>query len=163
MRFFLVIFVAWLGCFGMAQAQSYEINIHGTPYSCTAFNGQPVPIYTDPNAAEAAQQLGGARVDLSPGFGYTMALHTGMLSATPPRSAVFVFFHECGHAALPPHLGLQGPNAQFNADCWAIQQMVAWGLVQNWWEFEEAVAYLRQIGWLHGITQARIQYMQTCI
>ncbi len=160
-RLYLTI-VFLISVIGSAHAQNLQINIHGTPFTCTAFNGQTVPIFTGPAAAQAATQLGGARVDLIPGKGYMMAINTVMLSQTPPLSAVFVFFHECGHAALHPAQGLQSPHAQFNADCWAIKQMVQWGYVQNWSDFEQAVTYLVQIGGLHGITQARIQKIAAC-
>lgn len=159
----LMIALIWIFLSQTAHAQSYQINIHGTPFSCTAYNGQPVAIYTDHAAASSAAQLGGARVDIDPVYGYKMALNTSMLSNTPALSAVLVFFHECGHAALHPSYGMQPPYAQQHADCWAIKQMVNLGFIKNWTDFNVAVTYLYQIGGMHSITQLRIQAMASCL
>lgn len=146
-----------------AQNFSYSINIHGIPFNCTANNGQPVPIFTDPQSAAAAAPLGGARADAVPGLGYRISLNLAMLSQTPPRSAVMVFFHECAHVALPMNVGLNSPMQEVNADCWAVQQMVAHGFVTSWQEFNEAVTYVYQIGGMNGITQQRINQMAQCL
>ena len=144
-------------------AQQFSINISGQSFDCTANTGQLVPIFTHPQAASAAAQLGGARMDVVAGFGYQMALNLQMLNNTPPRSAVLVFFHECGHAALPMGVGINSPIQERNADCWAAQQMVQFGYIQNEQHFQEAVQYVIQIGGMNGITQSRINYMRQCI
>ncbi|MBI1260464.1 MAG: hypothetical protein GC184_01950 [Rhizobiales bacterium] len=146
-----------------ASAAQYSINIHGNPFSCTAHNGQLVPIFVDSQSAIAAAQLGGARADYVPGMGYRISLNTMMLSNTPPRAAILVFFHECGHVALPPGVGLSSPFSERNADCWAAEQMVLFGYIQNIEEFQEAATYLIQIGGLNSLTQQRIAAMQQCL
>lgn len=156
--------VAALAALGGAQpvaAQSWDIDIHGHTVSCTASNGQVVPIYTDPAAAHAAAPLGGARVDLTP-QGYQMGLNLPMLSNAAPRAAMFVFMHECGHAALPMGVGLNAPDQEQNADCWAMQQMVALGYVQEPADFVEDVSYIVQIGGWGQQTRNRINALWGC-
>ncbi|MCZ4270408.1 hypothetical protein O4H48_21200 [Rhodobacteraceae bacterium G21628-S1] len=144
-------------------AQQTSINIHGTLFDCTAHNGQLVPIFVDPQSASAAAQLGGARVDWVPSFGWRMSLNIPMLNQAPPRSAVMVFFHECGHVALPVGVGTNSPLQEINADCWSVQNMVAGGYIQNMAHFQEAVQYVLQIGGMNGFTQYRIAAMQQCL
>lgn len=162
MRWIVIIALILVHPNGIAFAQSYSINIHGVPLSCTANNGQLVPIFTDPHSAAAAAPLGGARADWLPGSGYRISLHTGMLSQTSPRAAIMVFFHECGHVALPNGVGLNSPYQEANADCWAARQMVQTGFLTSHQEFQEAVQYVIQIGGMNGLTQARINQMWLC-
>lgn len=144
------------------NAQNFHVNIHGHPFSCQANNGQQVPIFTDWNAAQAAASSGGARADYSPQYGYTIAMNVQMLSQTPPLAAVMVFFHECGHVALPPGVGLNSPHQERNADCWAAEQMVQQGYIQSHQDFIQAVTYVIQIGGMNGMTQSRINHMWQC-
>lgn len=160
-RFLAIIFL--VASAKTSFAQQYSINIHGTPFDCTAYNGQLVPIFADPQSASAAAQLGGARVDWVPGSGWRMSLNLAMLNQTPPRAAVLVFFHECGHVALPPGIGTNSPQQERNADCWAVQTMVQLGFIQNMAHFQEAVQYVLQIGGMNGFTQFRINAMQQCL
>lgn len=158
----ILFFCLWIFVPAQAAAQSFHVNIHGYPFSCVANNGQQVPIFTDWNAAQAAAPLGGARADFSPQFGYTIALNVQMLSQTPPLAAVMVFFHECGHVALPPGVGLNSPHQERNADCWAAKQMVQQGYIKNYQDFMQAVTYVIQIGGMNGMTQSRINHMWNC-
>jgi len=158
----LIVLFALLASNG-AFAQTFLFNIHGIPFSCTAHNGQPVPVFTDPVSAAAAAPLGGARADWVPGSGYRISLNVPMLSSAPPRAAVMVFYHECGHVALPPGVGLNSPMQERNADCWAIQNMVNDGFIQNMTQFQEAVQYVLHIGGLNGFTTSRIAAMRQCL
>ncbi len=146
-----------------AFAQSFSINIHGIPFNCTAHNGQSVPVFTDPASAAAAAPLGGARADWVPGAGYRISLNVAMLNNAPPRAAVMVFYHECGHVALPPGVGLNSPMQERNADCWAIENMVYDGFIRNMADFQEAVQYVLLIGGMNGFTNSRITAMQHCL
>ena len=65
---------------------------------------------------------------------------------TLPRLAAFnLFYHECAHLALPMGVGLQNPEQESKADCYAVQEMRKQGLIRSWEEFTEATAYLRTL------------------
>lgn len=148
---------------GSVSAQQYEVNVHGVPISCTASNGRLVPFYADMNAARLARQLGGARADYSPKYGYTIALDLSFMNSLPPLGAFFAMYHECAHVALPMGVGLASPRQERNADCHAVRSMRAHGLIRSLNEFNEAMSAVVQSGGGHYIDNQRIRAAANCL
>lgn len=146
-----------------AKAQQFSIYLYGVPFTCTASNGQPVPFWLNELAAAAARPMGGARADLTPHAGFTIAIDPQFLESLPRLGAIFTIYHECAHVALPMGIGLMSPMQERNADCYAIQAMRAHGLINSMEEFQESVSAVQASGGLHQITQARIDAMSRCL
>jgi hypothetical protein len=137
-------------------AEYPQIYVHGVPLSCTASNGQTVLFYDHPEAAQAANQLGGARADLTPQHGYTIALAPQLMNSLPFLGAIFFVHHECAHVALPMGVGLMSPSQEENADCYAIQAMVGHGYIKSWNDFNQAMSAVIGSGGAHFMGQQRI-------
>lgn len=148
--------------FNYAKAQQYSIDIAGTPVTCTASNGQLVPIYFDQSAALAAKKLGGARADYTPKFGYTIAMDLNFLNGLPTLGVFFTFYHECAHVALPMGVGLMSPLQEKNADCYAIKSMKYHGLIRTWSDFRQAMSAVIKSGGGHYVDIQRIKAMSKC-
>lgn len=146
-----------------ASAQQYEVNVHGVPVTCTASNGRLVSFYADINAARLARQLGGARADYLPGYGYAIALDLDFMNSLPPLGAFFAMYHECAHVALPMGVGLASPRQEQNADCHAVRSMRAQGLIRSLSEFNEAMTAVIQSGGGHYIDNQRINAAASCL
>lgn len=146
-----------------ASAQQYVVNVFGIPISCTASNGQQVPFFTDPQAAQAARQLGGARADYSPQYGFTIALDPQFMNSLPRLGALLTLYHECAHVALPMGVGLMSPMQERNADCYAIRWMRNNGLIGSWADFEQAMSAVIVSGGGHNIDYQRINAMSQCL
>lgn len=162
-KLFLVSFSIIILCFvNRVHAMQYQINVHGVPVSCTASNGQLVPIFTDFQSALAAKQLGGARADLTP-YGYRISLDLPFMNSLSPLAAFFVMYHECAHVALPMGVGLASPAQERNADCHAIQSMQLHGLIKNYQDFQEAMTAVIKVGGAHAFSQQRINQISACM
>ena len=144
-----------------SYAQQYSFNVGRVSASCSATNGQPVPIYTDPWAAYFARQMGGARADFT-NFGFTIAIDPGFLLGLPPLGALFTFYHECAHVSLPMGIGLASPMQERNADCYAVQFMRTRGMIRNWRDFEQAMSAVIRSSGGHYVDVQRISAMSTC-
>lgn len=146
-----------------ASAQELRITVHGIPITCTASNGQPVPFYFHPAAAQAARAMGGARADATPRYGFTIAIDPQYIQRLPRLGALLVVYHECAHVALPMGVGLMSPAQERNADCYAVRAMRAHGLINNWNDFQESMSAIVVSGGGHRVDQARILNMANCI
>lgn len=141
-----------------AEAQQTAVSIYGGQYRCVANNGQMVPIYfqTIPDAAMA-------RAD--PSLGYIIILNPSAMNQLNPYAAVFVFFHECAHVALPMGVGLASPYQETNADCYAIRAMRDRGMIPTLQEFQAAVSAIANStgSMMHPPGYQRVQNMANCI
>jgi len=146
-----------------AKAEYSVIHIYGVPISCTASNNQTVLFYDHPAAAFAAKQMGGARADFSPQFGYTIALDPQFMNNLPPLGAFFTVYHECAHVALPMGVGLASPSQERNADCFAVRSMKEDGLLNSWSDFHKAMSAVISSGGGHFMNQQRISAMAKCL
>lgn len=138
----------------------YSLNFDGVPVSCTARTGKLVPIYLD----EAANRWGGGVVRTQPHD--LMVLSPSVLKRLPIRSALFLFYHECAHLALPIGTGTYAMQQETNADCYAMQFMTRNKIVKSISEFREATVILRQVipTWQHLPAEARIRnLLQSCV
>ena len=144
-------------------AQYPEINIHGVSISCTASNNQIVLFYDHTNAAQAAKQLGGARADFTPQFGYTIALDPQLMNSLPFLGALFVVYHECAHVVLPIGVGMGSPFQERNADCYAIQAMTAHGFIKSSEDFNQAMSAIITSGGAHYMSEQRINAIIQCL
>lgn len=144
-------------------AEYPQIYVHGVPLSCTASNGQTVLFYDHPAAAQAARQLGGARADFTPQYGYTIALDPQLMNNLPFLGAIFVVYHECAHVALPMGVGLMSPSQERNADCYAIQAMRNHGYINSWDDFNQAMSAVIVSGGAHFMSQQRINAIAQCL
>jgi len=139
-----------------SNAFYYTVNIQGLPISCQASNGQQVKFYTHPQAALLARQLGGARADFTPQYGYTIALDLSFLNSLPPLAAMFVVLHECGHTGLPMGVGMKSPHQESNADCYAARIMRSEGYLTTNSAFDETMQSVRAVSASHMVSQQRI-------
>ncbi|QRV24355.1 hypothetical protein [Marinomonas foliarum] len=144
-------------------AEYPQIYVHGVPLSCTASNGQTVLFYDHPGAAQAAKQLGGARADFTPQYGFTIALDPQLMNSLPFLGAIFVVYHECAHVALPMGVGLMSPSQERNADCYAIQAMRDHGFIKSWDDFNQAMSAVIVSGGAHFMSQKRINAIAQCL
>ena len=144
------------------QAQYLQISVWGQPITCKASNGQQVLFFDNPAAADAARQLGGARADWTPQYGYTIALDPQYMNSLPRLGALFVVYHECAHVALPFGVGLGSPTQELAADCHAIRFMRAHGLINNWTDFEQAMTAIYVAGGAHAANRQRTARMAAC-
>ena len=144
-------------------AEYQQIYVHGVPLSCTASNGQVVLFYDHPAAAQAAKQLGGARADFTPQFGYKIAFDPQLMNKLPFLGAIFVVYHECAHVALPMGVGLMSPSQEKNADCYAIQTMKAHGYIKSWKDFNNAMSAIIVSGGAHQMSRQRIKAIAQCL
>ena len=144
-------------------AEYAQIYVHGVRLSCTASNGQTVLFYDHPAAAEAARQLGGARADFTPQYGYTIALDPQLMNNLPFLGAIFVVYHECAHVALPMGVGLMSPSQERNADCYAIQAMRNHGYINSRDDFNQAMSAVIVSGGAHSMSQQRINAIAQCL
>lgn len=161
----IAILLLTLYSFGPASkvaAQSYQIQYRGYPIWCTAYGGVPVRIWTDAQSGAMAQQHGGGfAMAQTPTSEPVILLDLTTLNGIPVRSAFMLIYHECAHLALPIGVGVGSSVSERNADCHAILSMRSAGLVRNWQEFGEAVAYASSLP--HGISSGRISAMQQCL
>ena len=118
-----------------AQATS-TINIAGIPFYCNSNMGTLVPIYH----TETAQQGGGAMAGYNNYRGFFIDVSPSYMSSINAYAAAFVFLHECAHVALPFGIGMGTFYQESNADCWAIQRMRDFGMIQNHYQFEAAIS-----------------------
>lgn len=139
-------------------AQQPSIYLYGVELWCNDSNGYRVPIYDDPQSAAIARSYGGG-VATRDAYGSRIALDPATMNSVPRLSAFMIFFHECGHVALPFGIGVGSPEQEANADCFAIRMMRDFGLIGNWSQFNEAVAYASGG---HGMN-ARVSNMYNCI
>ncbi|WCE32293.1 hypothetical protein [Vibrio sp. SCSIO 43137] len=152
--------VLYLMSFSSLSNPYYQIFVHGVPISCTASNGQQVPFFDDPQSAQAAIQLGGARADFVPGMGYRISLSPQFMNSLSPLGALFTVYHECAHVALPMGVGLNSPMQERNADCYAVQMMQAHGLINNFQQFQSAMSAISK----HGVMDInRVNAMAQCL
>lgn len=158
----LISFLAAIFSSGL-HAEYSVVYVHGQPVSCTASNGQQVLFYDHQGAAMAARQMGGARADFTPQFGYTIALDPDFMNRLPRLGALFAVFHECGHVALPMGVGLASPAQERNADCYAVRTMRQYGILNSWDDFNEAMSAVVTSGGGHAMTQQRINAMAQCV
>jgi hypothetical protein len=125
---------------GQASAQSYQISPYGFPLNCTSNNGAQVAFYM----TDQAMSTGGGFATYQNGWP-VIYLSPTVLSSLPQRAALFLIFHECAHHALPLGVGLGSSTQETNADCFAAQQMVSFGIISNAQEFQQAMAQLAQL------------------
>lgn len=116
------LFLAILLCLwsNVAQAQTYTANVRGLPMTCTAHNGAPVLIISNPalnNVGIAHRMWNGQPV---------IQLNPNVTRQFSPLVAQWWFAHECAHHALPP-----GQNSESNADCFGIRELRRVGLLRH--------------------------------
>jgi hypothetical protein len=162
MKIKTLLFYLLVGSFNM-YAQYPLVHIQGVPVSCTASNGQTVLFYDHPAAAQAAKQLGGARADFTPQYGYTIALDPQLMNNLPFLGALFVVYHECGHVALPMGVGMMSQFQEKNADCYAVQAMRSHGYINSWSDFNKAMSAVIMSGGGHYMSQQRINSIAQCL
>lgn len=153
--------LAWLFNFS-ASAQALQINIHGITMSCRAFDGAPVPL----SISEKALAFGGGYAQVDQMNNKSIMLSRSKLESLPKIGAFFIFYHECGHLALPLEVGLGTNYSEINADCFAIESMTKQGLIRTWKDFSDAMNFLQGAtgdlghGYLPG--PERIQVASKC-
>jgi len=144
-----------------AQQSYNEITIHGVPISCTADGGKRVPLII----SDEAKKWGGGYAHTGPVKGPTLMLSPTYLNTLPRLAAFNLFYHECAHLALPMGVGLQNPEQESKADCYAVKEMRKHGLISSWEEFTEATAYLRTLkatGKRHRPGPERVEQAAQC-
>lgn len=128
-------FLSWAVLAMPAAAQGqWAVPIYGLPMNCTAFNGQPVLLFQDPNL----ENIGIA--NRMPNGQPYIVLNPVWISQHSPLVARWWFAHECAHHALPPHA-----NSEVNADCFGVRQMRNYGLITNRDELRAFVFELRNL------------------
>lgn len=140
--FFLLVTLLHISATASAQYRTTQsgpfpsVVIAGEPFFCISTDGNQVPVFLDDSVyniigrATPGYQRGGAEIHVSP----------TRLGEMPPRAALFWFYHECGHAALPRGVGSFSQMAEVNADCFAIRSMVSQGFIRSWRDFQEVVS-----------------------
>ncbi|MEI7774255.1 MAG: hypothetical protein WCK17_05735 [Verrucomicrobiota bacterium] len=136
---FLPIFLLILSFSSIAFAQEMNtsIRMHGMKLSCFGENGQPVPVAFDEKAMELG---GGGYAWFDPNRGKAIIFSEKFVNSISKLNALFLFYHECAHAALPIGVGLATKEQEMNADCYAVAQMRKYGLMPTWKEFSEAMS-----------------------
>ncbi len=118
------------------QGPMYQVNVRGLPMSCTSHFGEPVAIFFNyqlNNVGIATRPFNGApAIILNPNV-------TNQYSDTVTQ---WWFAHECAHHALAPQW-----NSETNADCFAIKQLVQFGIINNPQQFN---AFYQELASLPG-------------
>lgn len=123
-----------------AHAQD-SVQIHGGTLSCRANNGTIVPLVI----SEKAIQYSGGFASIDAIHGTSIMLSPTFLNGLPRLAALHLFYHECGHVALPSGVGLGTHAAEKNADCYAVKEMRRAGLITSWQDFTEAMTLARSL------------------
>jgi hypothetical protein len=107
---------------GLSIAQThgpmYQVNVRGLPMNCTSYFGEPVAIFLNgqlDNVGIATILYNGAPA---------IVINPNVTNSFSNVVAQWWFAHECAHHALPPNL-----NNESNADCFAIKQLVQFGII----------------------------------
>lgn len=107
------------------QGPFYEVNARGLDMYCTSYYGEPVPIYFN-------YQLNNVGIATRSNAGTPyIVLNPNVLAQFSDTVAQWWFAHECAHHALPPQY-----NSESNADCYAIRQLVNYGVIYDYQQLE---------------------------
>lgn len=111
------------------------VEVHGENLSCFDASGIAVPILF----SDAAIPLGGGAYASTGPNGPSIMLSPKYMDGLSRQAAIFVFFHECAHVALPIGIGLGSSSQETTADCYAANEMGRKGFIKTWAEFADAM------------------------
>ena len=115
---------------------TFVVNVRGVPMSCTSFAGEPVAIILN-------EQLGDVGMASRSAWGVpVIEINPRVTDRHSDIVAQWWFAHECAHHALHPLM-----NNETNADCFAVDQLVALGLLDT---FDELASFRRELSHLPG-------------
>jgi hypothetical protein len=130
-------------------AYFYSPMIGGEQGNCSAFNGQPVAVFSDHmlNDVGAARNINGQ---------WWILMNPHVLLGLPNENQKFWYAHECAHVHLPT-------SNEDQADCWAVKV----GRSQGWLTLngiQSLCTYFQgNLGdWTHSPGPLRCQNMAAC-
>lgn len=101
------------------QGPMYTVHVRGIPMNCTSNQGVPVAIFFDyqlNNVGVASTMYNGTP---------TITINPNVTNNYSNIVAQWWFAHECAHHALGPY------NSESNADCFGVQQLVQFGILNS--------------------------------
>lgn len=106
--------------FSQVQGPMYQVNVRGVSMHCTSHFGEPVAIYLNDqlnNIGVATRQYNGVPI---------IVINPNVTNQFSNLVTQWWFAHECAHHALHPQW-----NSESNADCFAVKQLVKFGIINH--------------------------------